>query len=193
MCLRTTAAVTHTPETRDGKTATTAPASTLYSCRMASLTAEASAAAAAAAAAEDAGSSALEDEIAQSVMEGKGWKDGEREAYLKQVSEEDHPMFAENIEVRPQTVYSSTVGCVHKLEQYHTLCAALLYQTAAAAAAAAETSSPFHIPKSYGISISARQLHVGVACVACCMQHYSRRRTPSSTCGVWEGRQLLYM
>ncbi|CAM9117425.1 unnamed protein product [Pylaiella littoralis] len=65
---------------------------------MASLTAEASAAAAAAAAAEDAGSSALEDEIAQSVMEGKGWKDGEREAYLKQVSEEDHPMFAENIE-----------------------------------------------------------------------------------------------
>ena len=64
---------------------------------MASLSTEADAAAAAAA--EAAGSSALEDEIAKAVKEGKGWKEGEREAYLKKVSEEDHPMFAENIEV----------------------------------------------------------------------------------------------
>lgn len=70
---------------------------------MASLSAAApadeGAAAAAAAAAEAAGSSALQDEIARSVKEGKGWKEGEREAYLEKVSEEDHPMFAENIEV----------------------------------------------------------------------------------------------
>ena len=66
---------------------------------MASLSTDAQVAAAAAAAAESAGSSALEEEIAQVVKEGKGWKEGEREAYLKKVSEEDHPMFAENIEV----------------------------------------------------------------------------------------------
>lgn len=54
---------------------------------------------ASAAATEAAGSSALEDEIAKAVKEGKGWKEGEREAYLKKVSDEDHPMFAENIEV----------------------------------------------------------------------------------------------
>lgn len=46
-------------------------------------------------------SSALDDEIAKAVDAGKGWKEGEREAYLKKVSEEDHPMFAENIEVGP--------------------------------------------------------------------------------------------
>lgn len=63
---------------------------------MASLSTDA---AAAAAAAEAAGSSALEDEIAKAIKEGKGWKKGEREAYLKKVLEEDHPMFAENIEV----------------------------------------------------------------------------------------------
>lgn len=54
---------------------------------------------AAAAAAEAAGSSALQEETDKAVKEGKGWKEGEREAYLKRVSEEDHPMFAENIEV----------------------------------------------------------------------------------------------
>lgn len=48
---------------------------------------------------KEAGSSALDDEIAKSVAAGKGWKEGEREAYLKKVSEEDHPMFAESIEV----------------------------------------------------------------------------------------------
>lgn len=48
---------------------------------------------------EGAGSSALDDEIAKSVAAGKGWKEGEREAYLKKISEEDHPMFAESIEV----------------------------------------------------------------------------------------------
>eukprot|EP00903_Cladosiphon_okamuranus_P011993 g11262.t1 len=64
---------------------------------MASLSTDAQAAAAAAAA-EAAASSALEDEIAKAVKEGKGWKEGEREAYLKKVSEEDHPMFAESIE-----------------------------------------------------------------------------------------------
>lgn len=46
-------------------------------------------------------SSAVDDEIAKAVEAGKGWKEGEREAYLKRVSEEDHPMFAENIEVCP--------------------------------------------------------------------------------------------
>lgn len=66
---------------------------------MASLSTDAQAAAAAAAAAEAAGSSALEEEIDRAVKEGKGWKEGEREAYLKKVSDEDHPMFAENIEV----------------------------------------------------------------------------------------------
>lgn len=45
-------------------------------------------------------SSALEKEISKAVAEGKGWKDGEREEYLKKVSEEDHPMFAEKLEVR---------------------------------------------------------------------------------------------
>lgn len=47
---------------------------------------------------KEAGSSTLDDEIAKSVAAGKGWKEGEREAYLKKVSEEDHPMFAESIE-----------------------------------------------------------------------------------------------
>lgn len=80
---------------------------------MASLSAEADSAGAAAVA--EAGSSALEEEIAKSVKEGKGWKEGEREAYLKRVSEEDHPMFAENIEVGRdvQSVVPSTHGsCV---------------------------------------------------------------------------------
>lgn len=48
---------------------------------------------------KDAGPSALDDEIAKSVAAGKGWKEGEREAYLKRISEEDHPMFAESVEV----------------------------------------------------------------------------------------------
>lgn len=67
---------------------------------MASLSAEADSKAAAAV--EAAGSSALDDEIAKSIKAGKGWKEGEREAYLKRVAEEDHPMFAENIEVGKQ-------------------------------------------------------------------------------------------
>lgn len=44
-------------------------------------------------------SSALDDEIARAVAAGKGWKEGGREEYLKRVSDEDHPMFAESIEV----------------------------------------------------------------------------------------------
>lgn len=48
---------------------------------------------------KDVGSSALDDEIAKSVAAGKGWKKGEREAYFKKISDEDHPMFAESIEV----------------------------------------------------------------------------------------------
>lgn len=78
---------------------------------MASLsTADAQAAAAAAAAsAEAAGSSPLEEEIARSVKEGKGWKEGEREAYLKKVSDEDHPMFAE-IEVRWDETYCGAIA-----------------------------------------------------------------------------------
>lgn len=44
---------------------------------------------------EAAGPSILQDEIEKSIREGKGWKEGEREAYLKRVSEEDHPMFAD--------------------------------------------------------------------------------------------------
>lgn len=52
------------------------------------------------ASAETIASSALENEIAKAVAEGKGWKDGEREEYLKKVSEEDHPMFTEKLEVR---------------------------------------------------------------------------------------------
>lgn len=47
----------------------------------------------------EATSSAVDDEIAKAIEAGKGWKEGEREAYLKRVSEEDHPMFAENVEV----------------------------------------------------------------------------------------------
>lgn len=66
---------------------------------MASLSTAEAPAAAAAAEAEADESSALDKEIAKSIEEGKGWKEGEREAYLKKVSEEDHPMFAENIEV----------------------------------------------------------------------------------------------
>ncbi|CAM9487541.1 unnamed protein product [Ectocarpus fasciculatus] len=49
-------------------------------------------------AAEAAASSALETEIDKAVKAGKGWKEGEREAYLKRVREEDHPMFAESID-----------------------------------------------------------------------------------------------
>lgn len=49
--------------------------------------------------AEAAASSALETEIDKAVKAGKGWKEGEREAYLKRVREEDHPMFAESIDV----------------------------------------------------------------------------------------------
>lgn len=78
---------------------------------MASLSTEADAAAAAAA--EAAGSSALEDEIAKAVEEGKGWKEGEREAYLKKVSEEDHPMFAENIEVGALTGCGAIKSCCY--------------------------------------------------------------------------------
>lgn len=52
------------------------------------------------ASAEAIASSALENEITKAVAEGKGWKDGEREEYLKKVSEEDHPMFTEKLEVR---------------------------------------------------------------------------------------------
>lgn len=46
-------------------------------------------------------SSAL-DEISKAVEAGKGWSKEERAAYLKKVSEEEHPMFAENIEVSLQ-------------------------------------------------------------------------------------------
>ncbi|CAM9473417.1 unnamed protein product [Ectocarpus sp. 8 AP-2014] len=49
-------------------------------------------------AAEAAASSALETEIDKAVKAGKGWKEGEREAYLKRVREEEHPMFAESID-----------------------------------------------------------------------------------------------
>lgn len=58
--------------------------------------------------AETVGSSILQDEIEKSIREGKGWKEGEREAYLKRVAEEDHPMFAD-VEVRRN--YHEEAGC----------------------------------------------------------------------------------
>lgn len=41
----------------------------------------------------------MDEEVAKSVAAGKGWSEAERKAYLDKVSEEDHPMFAESIEV----------------------------------------------------------------------------------------------
>lgn len=43
--------------------------------------------------------SALDQEIAESIRAGKGWSEEDRAAYLAKVSEEEHPIFAERIEV----------------------------------------------------------------------------------------------
>lgn len=61
---------------------------------------------------EEEASSALETEITKAVEAGKGWKEGEREEYLKKVSDEDHPMFAENIEVQSLTSLVLRLCCL---------------------------------------------------------------------------------
>ena len=70
------------------------------------------------AAPEAAASSSLENEIEKAVAEGKGWKEGEKEEYLKRVAEEDHPMFSEKLEVggnrleqRLEERYRSSLRC----------------------------------------------------------------------------------
>lgn len=41
----------------------------------------------------------MDEEVAKAVAAGKGWSEDERAAYLKKVGEEDHPLFAESLEV----------------------------------------------------------------------------------------------
>lgn len=53
---------------------------------------------------------ALDDEISKAVQAGKGWSDKERSEYLQKVSEEEHPLFAEKIEVRAQSSTANSIG-----------------------------------------------------------------------------------
>ncbi|CAM9309941.1 unnamed protein product [Choristocarpus tenellus] len=41
---------------------------------------------------------ALETEVAKAISQGKGWKEGERKAYLDRLSDEDHPLFADDVD-----------------------------------------------------------------------------------------------